>query len=408
MPGSEPRGVDPVRVVLIGAGQRGADTYGRAVTEAGPNIARVVAVAEPDATRRDRAAGRFGLAPEHRFASWEALLATVPAEPPAGGAAPGLAVIATPDHAHVAPAVAALRAGWHLLLEKPIAPDADGVRTVETAAREASGSVTVAHVLRHAPFFTALKRLLTQGAIGRAIGMDHVENVGFWHFAHAYVRGHWRRSDRAAPMLLAKACHDLDLLRWLADAPCDRVHSEGALRWFRPEHAPAGAPERCSDGCPVQAACPFDAERIYLRRFAGDAGWPRSVLAGDLDGDDAAVADALTSGPYGRCVYRCDNDVCDHQTVTATFANGFVATLTVTAFSEENTRTVRIFGTHGEIEGHLGTGRIALHEFASGTTVRHDVAPADGHADADRALLLDLLGRLRDGSGPGPTALATS
>jgi predicted dehydrogenase len=206
-------------------------------------------------------------------------------------------------------------------------------------------------------------------------------------------------------MILAKACHDLDLLRWLADAPCEEVFSRGERRWFRAENAPEGAPERCTDGCPVEERCPYSAPRIYLERFAGRDDWPRSVVA---HGDDAAVRAALASGPFGRCVYRCDNDVADHQVATLRFASALTATLTVTAFSEENTRTLRIFGSHGELSGHLESGRIVLRDFASGREERIEAGPADGHAEADRALVRALVARLRGDAGPGATDLAAS
>lgn len=386
----------PVRVAIVGAGNRGADVYGRGLE--GRSDARVVAVADPDPVRRDRLAERHGVPPTRRFADALELLS--------GPRIADLAIVATPDAVHVEPATVALARGYHLLLEKPIAPDAEGVRALAATATDATGTVTVAHVLRHAPFFRTIRDAMAQGRIGRLIGIDHVENVGHWHFAHSYVRGAWRREDLASPMILAKACHDLDLLRWLADAPCDEVVSRGDRRWFRKENAPAGAPEFCLDGCPVETACPYSAPRIYLGRFAGTRSWPRSVVA--PGGGDDAVEAALRSGPYGRCVYRCDNDVVDHQVATLRFANGLVATLTVTAFSEENTRTIRVFGSHGELDGHLESGRIALRDFVAGRTERLDAAPAEGHALADRALLDDVIGRLRGDASPGPTELAAS
>lgn len=388
--------VGPVRVAILGAGNRGADVYGRGLEGRGDAV--VVAVADPDPLRRDRLAERHGVPSDRRFAGATELLS--------GPRIADLAILATPDAAHVQPAILALTRGYDVLLEKPIAPDAEGVRALAAAAAAAKGTVTVAHVLRHAPFFRTIREAMAHGRIGRPIGIDHVENVGHWHFAHSYVRGAWRREDVASPMILAKACHDLDLLRWLADAPCDEVFSRGELRWFREENAPADAPPFCLDGCPVETDCPYSAPRIYLERFAGRRGWPRSVVA--PGGGDDAVAAALRAGPYGRCVYRCDNDVVDHQVATLSFANGVVATLTVTAFSEENTRTIRVFGSHGELEGHLESGRIALRDFASGGTERLDVAPAQGHAPADRALLDDVIARLRGDAGPGPTDLATS
>jgi predicted dehydrogenase len=386
-----------LRVAVVGAGIRGAEIYGGTLEELGEAV-RVVAVAEPDPDRRARFARRFALDERAAFDDWRPLLDHGPAT--------DLAIVATPDAVHVEPAVAALRRDLHVLLEKPIAPTPEGVRAVASAAASSRGTVAVAHVLRHTPFFVTLTRLLGEGAIGRPIGIEHVENVGFWHFAHSYVRGAWRREALAAPMLLAKACHDLDLLRWMADAPCEGVRSTGERRWFRAENAPAGAPDRCLDGCPVEATCPYSAPRIYLERFAGTRAWPRSALA--HDGSDEGVLAALRDGPYGRCVYRCDNDVVDHQATLLRFAGGLRASLVVTAFSTEVTRTVRVVGSHGEIAGHFGRGTLDLHDFASGEARRLEVGPSDGHAEADRAFLRDLIERLGSGRRPAGTDLTTS
>lgn len=387
----------PLRVGIVGAGQRGAGVYAEALARR-PSMARIVAVADPDEDRRERLAARHEVPPEGRFDGWEALLS---APRP-----PELLVVATPDTLHVAPAQAALARGIHLLLEKPIAPTLSEVLALEDAAAKSSGTVTVAHVLRHAAFFATLRELLRAGRIGDLVGVDHVENVGHWHFAHSYVRGNWRRQDESSPMILAKACHDLDLLRWLVDEPCEEVHSLGALHHFRPGNAPEGATDRCLGGCAVERRCPYSAIRIYLERFGGDAGWPNDVVA--PGGGPGALLDALREGPYGRCVYHGDNDQPDHQVVSLRFAGGVTATLTVTAFSEENTRTIHLMGTHGEIRGHMAQGTLRLHDFAAGREEVVHVGSSLGHAAADDTLVFDLLTRLRRGDGAGRTALSAS
>lgn len=408
---------DPVRVAVIGAGNRGGGVYARWCARH-PDAAAVVAVADPDTARREAVGTEHGVPPERRHADWRALVADL--------ADVDAVVVATPDRAHVEPTEAALAAGTDVLLEKPIAPDGDGVARVRAAAAASDATVTVAHVLRYTPFFQTVRRLLDEGAIGALVGIDHTENIGYWHFAHSYVRGNWRRSDAASPMLLAKACHDLDLLRWLAGAPCTRVWSVGALHHFRREHAPDGAPEFCLDGCPVEDTCPFHAARFYVDALAGWDGWPVPVVTADPSA--AGRLAALRTGPYGRCVYRCDNDAVDHQVVTLAFAGGVSATLTVTAFTEESTRTVRLFGTHGEISGHMDAGKITLRRFLPAPDVgRPTGAPATagtpppthppacevlrchpptdragapfgallGHAGGDDGLMADFVSRLR-------------
>ncbi|MEO8509767.1 MAG: Gfo/Idh/MocA family oxidoreductase [Chloroflexota bacterium] len=354
----------PLRVAVIGCGERGRRAYG-AYALAYPKRIRVVACAESDPDKRDRFATEHGLEPDDVHVDWRSLF-TSPR--PSFEAI----IVATPDREHVEPAVAALEHGRDVLLEKPIAPTLEGVLAVRDAARRSSGSVTVSHVLRYTPFFSTLHRLVDEGAVGNLIGIDHAENIGYWHFAHSYVRGNWRNEATASPMLLAKACHDLDLLRWFAGAPCVRVHSAGGLRHFRAENVPSGAPARCIDGCPHAETCPFYAPRFYIERLALTDGPPVSAIS--FDTSPAGRERALREGLYGRCVYRCDNDVADHQVATLEFANGVTASLTVSAFTPDNTRTIKLMGTRGELRGRLDTGEIELRRFlpAPGAPISED------------------------------------
>ncbi len=394
----------PLAIVILGAGNRGADVYAELMAQR-PNQARIAAIADARPERLARLGERLGLDAGALFPSADALLSRVQDL--------DAVVVATPDDAHVAPTVAALDRGLDVLLEKPIAPHLDGVRAIErAAAKEGAGTVTVVHVLRYTPFFRTLKELLDAGRIGRLVAIQHTENIGYFHFAHSYVRGNWRREDEASPMLLAKACHDLDLLRWLVGAPCTAVTSVGGLAHFRPENAPEGATERCLDGCSVERTCPYSAVRIYLELFAGSTDWPNSVVA--LGGDRRAVLEALQQGPYGRCVYHCDNDVADHQLVQLEFANDVQASLVVQAFSAAITRRVHLMGTHGEITGDLDEGVLELQDFAQGRSERLNVRVAgSGHGGDDEALVVDVLERwqqrrLGRGGEHAPTTLAAS
>lgn len=393
----------PARIALLGAGNRGGDVYGRLAAEHA-DVVRVVALADPRVERRRVVGDAHGLAEARRYGHWSALLGDVAALTLGLDAV----VVATPDSEHVAPVEAALALDLDVLLEKPIATDPDGVDRVERAARASRGRVSVAHVLRHEPLFQRLEAGLRAGAIGRLVGVDHVEHVGHWHFAHSYVRGSWRREADASPMLLAKACHDLDLLRWLVGAPCERVASAGSLHHFHAAAAPPGATERCLDGCPVEPACPYSAPRIYLGRYAARPVWPNLVL--DPAPTPERLLEALREGPYGRCVYRCDNDVADHQVVLLDFVGGVRVSLTVTAFSAEITRTVRAWGTHGEVAGHMGRGELVWRDFRDGSERRESLGGAgDDHTGADRAFALDWFERLAGRrSGAAATELAVS
>jgi len=343
-----------VTLAVVGAGSRGT-VYGSFAT-AHPARAQVVAVAEPRADRAEVFAAAHDLDDAQRFATWQAMLD--------GPRLADVAVIATQDRDHVAAAVALADAGYHLLLEKPMAIDADGCRAIIDAVERNDVILGVGHVLRYTPYSRALKALLDEGRIGDVSSIQHLEPVGWWHFAHSYVRGNWRREDESSSMLLAKCCHDLDLLRYWVGAPATSVASFGSLQHFRADRRPQGAADRCLD-CGVEADCPYSAPRLYLGMLdAGWAGWPVDVVA--LDPTPESVSEALRTGPYGRCVYDCDNDVVDHQVVALEFEGGVTATFTVAAFTQPGPRRTSVFGTRGQIVGNGRTLRVT--DFVTGAT----------------------------------------
>jgi predicted dehydrogenase len=217
-------------------------------------------------------------------------------------------------------------------------------------------------VLRFAPFWRAVRAVVAAGALGDLATIEVRENIGFWHFAHSFVRGNWRNAAESSPMVLAKTCHDLDLIRWLAGSAPRTVASEGSLLHFRPENAPDGAPARCTDGCPAAADCPFYAPRYYLEALRDVPGHPVTMLGDDLS--PAGRLAALRRGQYGRCVYHCDNDVADHQQTLLRFPSGLTATLTASAFTAENTRHLAITGTRGQLHGHMESGEIRVDLFS--------------------------------------------
>lgn len=377
-----------VTVALLGCGNRGGDVYARHLAAQG---ARITGLVDPRPARLAEVAARHGLGPEACFTDADAFFAL-------GRVADAL-VIATPDDAHVGPCLRALALGYDVLLEKPVCLDEADLDRLLAAEAASAGRVTVCHVLRTSAFFQAVRAVLDAGRLGRLIGIQHAENVAYWHYAHSYVRGNWAQSPPAAPFVLAKSVHDLDLLRWFAGTPPLRVSSVGGLHHFRPEEAPPGAAPRCVS-CPVPD-CPYDARRIYLTRDPHS--WPVSVLtAGGVP-----LAEALEQGPYGRCVYGAGNDVADHQAVTAVFGGGVTAQLTVSAFTHNNTRTLKLLGSHGELRGHLERGEIEVHDFRSGEVALQRVDTAGNHGGGDEALVAAWLACLR-GEAAVPTPLAES
>jgi len=344
----------PLRLAILGAGARGAETYGRWLLRH-PDRGRVVAVADPLRARRDQLADSAGLAPGDRFDDWRPLLAA------ADRLHLDAVVVALPDREHVAPTLAAAELGLVVLLEKPAAVTPVDLETLADGARRLKARIGVGHVLRFTPFWQTVHAVVSSGAIGGLVTALIEENIGFWHFAHSYVRGNWRRADLSSPMVLAKTCHDLDLIRWLAGSPPKTVTSVGSLSYFTAQNAPPGAPGRCLDGCPHAESCPFFAPRFYLDHLADVDRWPVSALGSDTSSEGRL--ESLRVGPYGRCVFHSDNDVADHQQTVLEFPAGLTATLSVSAFTGENTRTVRLTGTAGEIAGHLDSGNITVELF---------------------------------------------
>lgn len=341
----------PVRLAVLGAGGRGADAYGRWV-RAHPDRARIVAVAEPDRHRLDALAGTTAA----RYPDWPGLVADL------GRLRPDAVVVALPDALHVAAAAAVADAGVPMLLEKPAAPTLPDLTELARVVRRTGARIAVGHVLRFTPFWRTVRALVATGTLGDLATIEVRENIGYWHFAHSFVRGSWRNAAESSPMVLAKTCHDLDLIRWLAGSAPRTVASEGSLLHFRPENAPDGAPARCTDGCPAAAECPFYAPRYYVDALRDVTGHPVTMLGSDLS--PAGRLAALRRGPYGRCVYRCDNDVADHQQTLMRFGSGLTASLTASAFTAENTRHLAITGTRGQLHGHMESGEIRVDLFS--------------------------------------------
>jgi predicted dehydrogenase len=368
----------PVTLAVAGAGNRGRGHAGWALAH--PDRARVVAVAEPRAVRRDRLAATHDLAAGGSFTSWQELADR--------GRIADAVLVCTQDAMHVEPAVAFAKLGYHVLLEKPMATtEADCWRIVE-AAEHAEVVLAVCHVLRYTTYTTLVKQFVDAGRLGDLVSVQHLEPVGFWHQAHSYVRGAWRREDLATFMLMAKSCHDLDWLRYVVGRPIRRVASFGGLAHFRAENRPAGAADRCLD-CGVERTCPYSAVRFYSRYLERDADWPLDAVIDRRAKDDLTAA--LRHGPYGRCVYACDNNVVDHQVVAMEFDGGPTGTLTMTAFNAGGHRRTRLFGTHGEL--HCDGETITAYDFLTGASetlqanTRGDATAGGGHGGGDWGLM---------------------
>jgi predicted dehydrogenase len=251
--------------------------------------------------------------------------------------------------------------------------------------------LTICHVLRYTPFFITIKKLLEDGVIGDTVTIEHSENVAYWHQAHSYVRGNWRNSETSSPMILAKSCHDLDIISWLVGAKCTKVSSFGSLKYFNKENAPEGVPGRCLDGCPHKDSCAFYAPRIYLGNH-GD--WQTEIIKKAISNDTSndGLVKALKEGPYGRCVFHCDNNVVDHQVVNMLFEGDITASFTMSAFTYDNTRRIRILGTKGELFGDMEKNNIYYVDFLTGTKRTIELNQSDqGHGGGDHGIMKDFV-----------------
>ncbi|MBP3304728.1 MAG: Gfo/Idh/MocA family oxidoreductase [Oscillospiraceae bacterium] len=375
-----------IRVIIIGAGNRG-NRYATHMAEM-PDKYQIVGMADPAKACRKHFQEVYGVPEEACYESWEEILA----QPKMAD----VAVISTVDNMHYYPALQAIEKGYHLLLEKPVAQTAGECADIANAAREKGVSVLVCHVLRYTPFYGKIKELVMSGTIGQVVSIDQVEGIGNVHFSHSYVRGNWHSEAESTPMLLAKSCHDLDIIQWLLDKPCKRVSSFGSLTHFIPENAPEGAPVRCADGgCPVGDTCPYNCIHHY---YDDKTNRRRKIITNGIAANfvptDEEVLQALQTTDYGLCVYHAHNDVLDHQVVSMEFEGGATANLTVNAFNKGG-RYIRIYGTKGEIYAHMSATEIQVYTFEDKNQYTVPVLKTDesingGHGGGDEGIIREL------------------
>ena len=371
-----------MKYIIIGAGSRGM-TYGTWAHDHGMTIA---AIAEIRPDRLEAAGKALNVPPEMQFTHTDDLFAL--------GKIADAAIIATMDRDHFGHVMAALDCGYDLLLEKPISPDPVECLKIEEKANALGRKITVCHVLRYTSFFSTLKDLIDSGELGKVVAIKHSENIGNFHMAHSFVRGNWRNDALSSPIIMQKSCHDLDILLWLVGSHCTRVAAFGSLSYFKEANAPAGSTDRCLT-CPVAETCRFDARKAYRPALGG---WPTDVVC--LEQTETALIEALKTGPYGRCVYRCDNNVCDHMSMILEFENGVTATFSLTAQTNGVHRNIHIMCEHGEIEADDAQRKIVVRKFVScgcdsfEERTIHIRTNASGHGGGDAGIMEDFTASL--------------
>lgn len=370
-----------ITAALIGAGSRGMYAYASYALEH-PTEITFVAVAELDNAKRQKFSEMHNVSEDMQFETWEELLAKEKLC--------DVLLICSPDRFHYKPVMQAIEKGYKILLEKPMSPSPKETLEIAEAATRYNVLLTVCHVLRYAPFYRTLKEIVDQKKIGDIVTIQWNENVGHWHQAHSFVRGNWRNKSESSSMILQKCCHDMDVLQWLVGAECEKISSFGSLTHFKSEHAPKGSTLRCTDGCEVEGNCQYSALKWYLHERDE---WPANVVSIDTSIENRL--EALKKGPYGRCVYHCDNDVVDHQVVNLLFDNDVTVAFTMSAFTKECCRTFKIMGTHGEIHGHDVLNELKVKYFSGEVETIYPKTIEGGHMGADNAIMTDFIEKVK-------------
>ncbi len=369
----------PITAITLGAGSRG-NVYGNYGISF-PNELNIVGVAEPIPIRNDRYAKKHNIPKANRFSTWEYVF-----ERPKFA---DTIIITTPDDLHYGPCMKALEMGYDILLEKPIAPTEEECRNILSLAIKTGRIVAVCHVLRYAPYFVKLKELVDSGKLGEIISLQHFEPIQHIHMAHSFVRGNWHNSKKTTPIILGKSCHDLDILRWIIGKPCKNIVAFGNLKWFNKSNAPEGSTNRCTDGCPAEATCPYSAIKIYHR----DRDY---TYVFDFPEDETKHSDfilnQLKTTNYGRCVYKMDNDQPDHYVTSMEFEDDITVNFSMEAFTSYHGRRTRIMGSLGDVVGDMDE---FIHtDFLTKKAIKWDISVEDvddyknsGHGGGDWALV---------------------
>ncbi|KIL68156.1 hypothetical protein M378DRAFT_72132 [Amanita muscaria Koide BX008] len=391
---------EPITLAIIGCGHRGQNyaTYARDH----PERCKVVAIAEPRPQTQKLFADSFNVDKSLVFDTWQDLLAaSTETLSTIGKRLADAVIVAVQDALHLQVTMAFAKQGYHILCEKPMATTIEECIQMERAVKEAGIIFGVCHVLRYAPYFQAVNKIVASGELGELVNVVHVEPVGYYHFAHSYVRGNWSEENKSSFSLMTKSCHDIDLLcHWFAPLMPTRISSFGSLQHFHKAAKPkeAGNATRCWD-CAYEKECPYSAKKIYYDSLMqGNKGWPVNVLVDGVP-DIENVTGALRTGPYGKCVYESPNDVCDHQVVNLEFSNGATASFTMVAYTTSICdRQTRWHFTHGEIIGDMNTFTVT--DFRKpGKTIRHrpTEVPLGGHGGGDVGLISTFVEAVREG-----------
>lgn len=372
-------------VAIVGLGGRGHHTYAK-YQHLFPEKMKIVAIADIDPLKVSLVKEEFNIAGELCFSSAMELLEK--------DKLADVCIIATQDGDHKEHTLKAIEKGYEILLEKPISNKPLDCIEIRDAAIENNINITVCHVLRYTMFYRMIKQAIDDKVIGDVVSVQAIENVGYWHQAHSFVRGNWRNSLETSPMILQKCCHDFDIINWLLGKKCLSLNSYGSLKYFKESNAPVGSASHCCN-CKVKESCPYDAYKIYITNENGIANgnvdWPVNIVKPNPTIE--TVVEELKTSPYGRCVFRCDNNVVDHQVINMLYEDDVTVQLTMCGFTKDMSRYLKVMGTLGEIIADQAANIVRVRTF-NGEEIIYDInklsTDLSGHGGGDNQMMTEM------------------
>lgn len=343
----------PITAIIVGAGHR-SFVYSE-LAKTNPEMLKIVGVADPNPIRRKKAMDYFGFKEDMCFENAEELAKKRKLA--------DTVINGTMDEQHLETAVPLLNAGYDMLLEKPFAPNEEEMRQIVNCAKKNNSKVMICHVLRYTPFYYAIKERIVNGEIGDIINIQTTEHVSYHHLSTSYIRGKWANSDKChTSMLLAKCCHDLDIIMWMmSETKPKQISSFGGKFQFKPENAPKEAGTICMKDCPLVDTCVYSTKRLYIDHPDRWAFYVWDALEGKKNVTlEDKIALMKSDSPYARCIYKCDNNVVDHQSVLINFESGATGTHNMVGGSAEPRREIHIIGTKGEIFGNFEESKFTV------------------------------------------------
>ena len=385
----------PVTAIIVGAGHR-AFVYSK-LAKTDPDKLKIVGVADPNPVRRQKAMEEFGFGEDMCFESADELAEK--------GKLADAIINGTMDEQHLVTSVPLLNAGYDMLLEKPFAVNEKEMRELVACAKKNNSKVMICHVLRYTPFYYGIKEIVNSGEIGDIINIQTTEHVSYHHLSTSYVRGKWANSKKChTSMLLAKCCHDLDIMMWMmSETKPKKISSFGGKFQFKPENAPAGAGTICMKDCPLVDTCVYSTKRLYIDHPDRWAFYVWDALEGIKNPTIEDKINLMKSdSPYARCIYKCDNDVVDHQSVMVEFESGATGTHNMVGGSSEPRRDIHIIGTKGEIFGNFEDSKFSVLKINPSPDAHNEECDVEEH---DLKVTGDMVGAY-GGHGGGDERLA--